>query len=99
MATISPSTNIVGPYKESPVASSSGLLVGKSGSPSERWDAAEWNRTLQRLGLDSYKMSQYVENLRGALYTEIVSLLDSFSSVVDALEGYGVPRDLMLDRK
>ena len=91
-------------YKESPLSSaaSGGLLAGGkagSGSPAEqRWDAAEWARTLQRLGIDAYKLGQYVDNLRGALYSEISSLLDRLGEVVDELEArYGVPRELMLD--
>jgi hypothetical protein len=89
-------------YKESPLSSaaSGGLLAGgKAGSPADqRWDAAEWARTLQRLGLDSYKLGQYVDNLRGALYSEISGLLDRLGEVVDELEArYGVPRELMLD--
>jgi hypothetical protein len=55
---------------------------------------------LQRIGLDSFKISQYVDNLRGALYMEIDGLLSRFGEVVDVLEGnYGIPRELLLDRK
>lgn len=89
-------------YKESPVGSGGGGLLGgggKGGSPADqRWDAAEWARTLQRLGLDAHRLSQYVDNLRGALYSEISGLLDRLGEAVDELEArYGVPRELMLD--
>ena len=97
LAAISPSTGRVERYKESPVGGQGGLLAGKSGSPSERWDAAEWARTLQRLGLDSYKVSQYVDNLRGALYNEMDALLVRFTEQVRLLGNLGVPGELMLD--
>jgi hypothetical protein len=39
-------------------------------------DPSEWARTLQRLGLDRYKLQAYTDNLREALYGEVTSLLD-----------------------
>ena len=75
-------------------------LLGKGGvSPSERLDPSEWNRILQRLGLDVQQLQRYTDNLREVLYSEISTLLDRFNRLVDELEKWGVPRDLMLDRK
>lgn len=94
-------------YKESPVGMAGGGGAGGKagmgdgffpGGDQGRWDAAEWARTLQRLGLDAHRLSQFVDNLRGALYAEIVGLLDRLGEAVDGLEArYGVPRELMLD--
>lgn len=87
-------------YRESPVSAASLGVGGKgAGSPADqRWDAAEWARALQRLGLDAQRLGQYVDNLRGALYSEIVALLDRLGEVVTDLEArYSVPRELMLD--
>jgi hypothetical protein len=68
------------------------------GGDQGRWDAAEWAQTLQRLGLDGHQLNQCVDSLRGALYGEIVGLLDRLGEAVDGLEArYGVPRELMLD--
>lgn len=98
---ISPLTNeVVGPYRESALGGAGGgLLGGPSGSPTERWDVREWPQILQHRiggGLDVYKLSNYVDNLRETLYTEIIDLLTRFNAAVVALERCGVPLDLLL---
>jgi hypothetical protein len=100
---ISPITGeVVGRYRESPLGGSGGgLLAGPTGSPSEQHDAAEWPRTLQSRiggGLDTFKLAQYVDNLREALYVEVVELLTRFEAAVRALERCGVPLELLLEQ-
>ena len=100
---ISPITGeVVRPYRESPLGGSGGgLLAGPTGSPSEQHDAAEWPRTLQSRiggGLDTFRLAQYVDNLREALYVEIVELLTRFEAAVRALERCGVPLELLLEQ-
>ncbi len=100
---ISPITKeVVGPYRESPLGGGAGgLLGGSTGSPAEQYDAADWPRILQSRvggGLDTFKLAHYVDNLREALYVEIVELLTRFEAAVRALERCGVPLELLLEQ-
>ncbi|KAM3574426.1 hypothetical protein VYU27_003624 [Nannochloropsis oceanica] len=100
---ISPITKeVVGPYRESPLGGNGGgLLGGSTGSPAEQYDAADWPRMLQSRvgdGLDTFKLAHYVDNLREALYVEIVELLTRFEAAVRALERCGVPLELLLEQ-